>query len=232
MPSAGDLAAHASRDVTVVCPGDPGWPPSLDDLGAARPYALWVRGPADLRSCCGQSAAIAGARAATSYGTHLSTEIATGLARREWTVVSGGAYGIDASAHQATVAADGVTIAVLACGPDVTYPREHRALFSAIAARGALVSESPPGTPPGRQRFLLRNRLIAALSRGTVVIEAAARSGTMATARYASELGRPLMAVPGPVTSVTSGGCHVLIRDRDATCVTGPADVITCLSAS
>jgi len=170
--------------------------------------------------------AIVGARAATAYGTHVCTEIAGALAASGWTVVSGAAYGIDAAAHRAALAAGGTTIAVLACGPDVAYPRAHADLLDAIAAQGAVISEWPPGTAPGRWRFLLRNRVVAALAGGTVVIEAGARSGTISTARHAERLGRPLMAVPGPVTSPASAGCHQLIRDCSAVCVTSAADVI------
>jgi DNA processing protein len=221
------LARHAAQGIRLLCPGDPGWPSRLDDLGATRPYALWIRGTADLQSCCERSAvAVIGARAATTYGAHIGAEIATALGEKGWTVVSGGAYGIDACAHRAAIAAGGRTIAVLACGPDIAYPRQHSDLFDAIAAQGAVISELPPGTLPARHRFLLRNRIIAALASGTVVIEAGMRSGTLNAARHAQELGRPLMAVPGPVTSAASAGCHTLIREQSAICVTSAADVI------
>jgi DNA processing protein len=232
IPSDAGLTAHASRGIALVCPGDPGWPPQLDDLGPARPYALWVRGTADLRSCCARSVAIIGARAATAYGAHVSAEIAAALGASGWTVVSGGAYGIDAAAHDGALAAEGLTIAVLACGPDIAYPREHRSLLADIAAHGAVISEWPPGTSPAWRRFLFRNRVIAALACGTVVVEAAARSGTLATARHASDLSRPLMAVPGPVTSATSVGCHALLREQRAACVTSAADVTARLRAT
>jgi DNA processing protein len=220
----GGIAAAERAGVRLVCPGESGWPPGLDDLGATRPYGLWARGPADLAACCGQSAAVVGARAATAYGQHVAADIAAGLADRGWAVVSGGAYGIDAAAHRGALDAGGVTVAVLACGPDVPYPRAHHSLLDDITARGAVISEWPPGTPPGRFRFLLRNRVIAAVACGTVVVEAGERSGTLATARHATALGRPLMAVPGPVTSAVSAGCHTLIRDRRAACVTS-ADI-------
>jgi len=189
----------------------------------ARPYALWVRGTADLRACSARSVAIIGARAATAYGRYVSTRMAADLGATGWTVVSGGAYGIDASAHNGVLAAGGMTVA---------YPRPHRGLLDAIAAQGAVISEWPPGTPPARQRFLLRNRVIAALALGTVVVEAAAHSGTLAAARHAHDLGRPLMAVPGPVTSAMSAGCHSLIRERHALCVTGAADIAAYLPCS
>jgi DNA processing protein len=148
------------------------------------------------------------------------------LAGRGWAIVSGAAYGIDAAAHHGALTASGVTIAVLACGPDVPYPRAHAGLLADIAVRGAVVSECPPGRQPGRLQFLARNRIIAALARGTVVIEAAECGGTMVTARRASDLARPLMAVPGPVTSTMSAGCNALIRDQHAACVVSTDDII------
>jgi DNA processing protein len=220
------LTWHAAGGIRLVCPGEPGWPPQLDDLGAARPYALWVRGAADLRASCEKSLAVVGARAATAYGKQAATCIAADLAGQGWAIVSGAAYGIDAAAHHGTLTAGRATVAVLACGPDVPYPRAHAGLLADIAIRGAVVSECPPGRQPSRLRFLARNRIIAALARGTVIIEAAERSGTVATARHASDLARPLMAVPGPVTSATSAGCNVLIREKRAVCVGCAADII------
>lgn len=167
-----------------------------------------------------------GARAATAYGKHVATCIAADLAGRGWAIVSGGAYGIDAAAHHGALTAGGVTIAVLACGPDVSYPRAHAGLLEGIAASGAVISECPPGCTPSRRRFLARNRIIAALARGTVIVEAAERSGALATARHASDLTRPLMAIPGPGTSMTSAGCDALIRDQRAACVTTAAEII------
>ena len=231
IPADAGLTRHAANGVHLVCPGDPGWPSQLDDLGSARPYALWVRGTTGLQSACAQPVALVGARAATSYGTHICTEITTALSASGHTVVSGGAFGIDSRAHSAALAAGGLTIAVLACGPDVPYPSAHRTLLDAIAAQGAVISEWPPGTRPTQSQFLLRNRIIAALGRGTVIIEAAVRSGTLSTARHAISLGRPLMAVPGPVTSAMSAACHALIRDQGATLVTSAADIVTCLSS-
>ena len=230
IPPDGGLAGCERGGIRLVCPGDPGWPPGLDDLGTARPCALWVRGTADLRACCEKFLSIVGARAATAYGTHVATEIAAELAGMGWAIVSGAAYGADAAAHHGVLAAGGVTIAVLACGPDVSYPRTHRGLLADIAASGAVVSEYPPGRSPSRPRFLARNRVIAAMARGTVVVEAATRSGTLVTARNASDLSRPLMAVPGPVTSAMSAGCHSLIREGRAVCVTSAADIVTHIS--
>jgi DNA processing protein len=167
-----------------------------------------------------------GSRAASAYGVHVGTEMAATMAERSWTVISGGAFGIDACAHQGALAAEGLTIAVLASGLRYGYPRGHHDLFAAIAAQGVLVSECPPDQAPTRPGFLIRNRVIAALSRGTVVVEAALRSGALNSAKHARELRRPLMAVPGPVTSEQSAGCHELIREYGALCVTGAADVI------
>jgi DNA processing protein len=140
-------------------------------------------------------------------------------------VVSGGAFGIDASAHRGALAASGITVAVLAGGLEFGYPRGHGELFAAVAAHGVLISECPPDRGPTRPGFLIRNRIIAALSRGTVVVEAALRSGALNSARHARELCRPVMAVPGPVTSEQSAGCHELIRDYGAMCVTCASDV-------
>jgi DNA processing protein len=226
IPADAALARHAADGIRLICPGEPGWPPQLEDLGAARPYALWVCGSADLRASCEKSLAVIGARAATAHAEQTATAITADLASQGWAIISGGAYGIDAAAHHAALAAGGITIAVLACGPDVSYPRAHRGLLANIAACGAVVSEYPPGRPPSRLRFLARNRIVAALARGTVVVEAAERSGTLATARHASNLARPLMAVPGPVTSAIPVGCNALIRDQRAACVTSAADII------
>jgi DNA processing protein len=230
VPAEMDLAGFHRDGIRLVCPGEPEWPTQLDMLGLGRPYALWLRGEADLRYCCLRSVSIVGARAATAYGAHVGTEMAAALAERGWTVVSGGAYGIDSCAHRGALAADGVTIAVVACGVDVAYPAGHADLLTAIAAQGVLVSEWPPGRTPTRRRFLIRNRVIGALSRGTVVVEAGLRSGALNTARHARDLGRPVMAVPGPVTSAVSAGCHKVIRDWGAVCVTSAADIAEMLT--
>ena len=226
VPPQGRLAAWHDRGTRLIVPGDPGWPTQLDDLGDTRPLVLWLRGTADLRLTCLNSVSIVGSRAATGYGSHVAIEMAASLAERGTATVSGGAYGIDASAHRGALAGAGVTVAVLAGGLNFGYPRGHGQLFDAIAAQGLLVSECPPDSGPTRPGFLVRNRIIAALSRGTVVVEAALRSGALNTARHARELCRPVMAVPGPVTSEQSAGCHELIRDYGAMCVTGAADVI------
>ena len=225
LPGTGRLAAWQESGLRLVMPGDPEWPSQLDDLGDARPLVLWARGGADLRLSCVNSVSIVGSRAATGYGNHVAIEMAAHLAEHGVGVISGGAYGIDASAHRGALAAEGVTVAVLAGGLEFGYPRGHGELFAAIAAHGVLISECPPDRGPTRPGFLVRNRIIAALSRGTVVVEAALRSGALNTARHARELCRPVMAVPGPVTSEHSSGCHELIRDYGAMCVTCATDV-------
>jgi DNA processing protein len=226
LPGAGRLAAWQDSGLRLIIPGDAEWPTQLDDLGDARPLLLWLRGTADLRLTCINSVSMVGARAATGYGNHVAVEMAAALSDRGLGVVSGGAFGIDASSHRGALAAGGSTVAVLAGGLDFGYPRGHSDLFAAIAAEGMLVSECPPDSGPTRPGFLVRNRIIAALTRGTVVVEAALRSGALNTARHARDLGRPVMAVPGPVTSEQSAGCHELIRDYGAMCVTCADDVL------
>ena len=225
LPPPGQLARELSAD-RLICPGDPEWPTQLAALGDAAPVGLRLRGQADLRFACLRSVSIVGSRSATPYGTHVATELAATLAERGCGVVSGGAFGIDAAAHRGAMAAGGATVAVLASGLRYGYPRGHATLFEAITERGVLVSELPPDHRPTRPGFLIRNRVIAALSRGTVVVEAAARSGALATAARARDLCRPLMAVPGPVTSAQSAGCHEILRNAYAVLVTGAADVM------
>jgi len=224
----------------IIVPGDEEWPAgvaaleTLDlDVGGRinqdtrPPLCLWVRGERPVGPAFQRSVAVVGARAATSYGVHVTSEISYGLAEREWTVVSGGAYGIDAAAHRAALAAGGVTVAVLACGVDRPYPSGNAALFEQIAEQGLLISEWPPGADPLRHRFLIRNRVIAAATRGTVVVEAAARSGAAQTMGRVLALNRVAMVVPGPVTSAMSVGCHEILRgDPQARLVTGIAHVL------
>jgi len=226
LPSLTRLDAWQRLGLRLVCPDEPEWPSQLDELGDGRPLVLWLRGAGDLRFACLRSAAVVGSRAATAYGSMVATELAADLAARSVTPISGGAYGIDASAHRGALSAGGSTIAVLAGGLSFGYPKGHTELFATISETGVMVSESPPDQAPNRPGFLVRNRLIAALSRGTVVVEAALRSGALNTARHAYELNRPVMAVPGPITSLQSAGCHELIRDWGATCVTSAADVV------
>lgn len=204
----------------LIVPGDDEWPTGLDDLGLHAPIALWLRGSADVLRATTASIALVGARAATGYGEHVTMESSAGLVDRGYAIVSGAAYGIDGMAHRAALASRGHTVAVLAGGVDRFYPSGHEALLNRIVDSGAVVSELPCGASPTKWRFLQRNRLIAALSQATVVLEAGWRSGSLNTAGHASALGRPLGAVPGPVTSAASAGCHRLIREYDAICVT------------
>jgi DNA processing protein len=229
---ADDLRRLAAAGGRTVVPGDEEWPSDRlhwERSGSlpAPPLALQVRGPASLRETVDRSVAVVGARAATSYGEHVAQELGAGVADRGWTLVSGGAYGIDGAAHRgALTSGRGATVAVLACGVDVAYPRGNDRLLARIAQGGLVVSEHPPGSTPTRLRFLVRNRLIAALSSGTVVVEAALRSGSLSTAGRARDLHRHVMAVPGPVTSALSAGCHALLRDGDVQLVTGVDDVL------
>jgi DNA processing protein len=230
LPSREDVLAFRRSGIRLVCPGDSEWPSQLADLGDAEPYALWLRGSADLRFSCLRSVAIVGSRAATAYGCYVGAEFGASVAMRGWSVVSGAAFGVDVSAHSGALGADGVTIAVLACGVDVPYPAAHAELLDAIAAQGVIVSEWPPGRQVSRLRFLVRNRVIAALATGTVVVEAAERSGALNTARNARDLNRRLMAVPGPITSEMSVGCHRIIREWQAMLVTSVDEVVEYLS--
>ncbi len=218
-----DLEIGARFGARLVCPGDPEWPAGLDDLEQP-PYCLWVRGPVDLGSACLRSVAIVGARSATAYGESVAADLASGLAERRFTVVSGAAFGIDAAAHRGALAVDATTVAVLASGVERPYPAAHAALIARIAETGAVVSEVAPGSAPTRYRFLQRNRLIATMTRGTVVVEAGLRSGSLNTARTASDHERVVAAVPGPVTSMMSSGCHDVIRSGRAVLVTDAAE--------
>lgn len=226
----------------LVVPGDPGWPElALEPLDrprgrrrdgkggvptALRPMGLWWRGPADPERVLGRSVAVVGTRAPTPYGRAVTADLGAGVSAEGFTVVSGGAFGIDAAAHRAVLGAGGTTIAVLAGGVDRLYPRGNDAMLREIAQTGAVISAQPPGTGVTRYRFLDRNRIIAALTPATVVVEAAARSGALSTAAWSAALDRPVGAVPGPVTSVASVGCHLLLRDRGAVLIGRVADVV------
>lgn len=236
------FGAASEVGARLVVPGDPEWPeaalapldlPRSSRPGgrggvatALRPLGLWWRGPADPARALARSVAVVGTRAPTAYGRSVAADLSAGVAAEDFSVVSGGAFGIDAAAHRAVQGVGGCTIAVLAGGVDRLYPRGNDGLLRAVAESGAVVSEQPPGTGVTRYRFLDRNRLIAALTGVTVVVEAAARSGALSTAAWASALGRPVGAVPGPVTSVASVGCHLLVRDRGAVLVGRTADVV------
>ncbi|WP_342216018.1 DNA-processing protein DprA [Nocardia brasiliensis] len=220
----------------VVTPDDPEWPSwrllGLAQLEAARdrdsavPLVLWVRGPRSLRQASERALAVVGARCSSGYGNHATAEIVDELAAQGWTIVSGAAFGIDGMAHRAALAAGGGTIAVLACGIDRPYPAQHDRLLAEIAETGAVVSEYAPGTAALKHQFLSRNRLIAALADGVLVVEAGARSGARNTVKWARRLGRPALALPGPVTSAASVGCHRMIRDGEARLVTCAEEVI------
>jgi DNA processing protein len=220
-----DLRAAARVDAHFVIPGELDWPNQLDDLAERRPVGIWARGRIDLRPAAIRSVAVVGARQCSPYGQDVAAMLAGGLAAAGWLVVSGAAYGIDAAAHRGALSLGGATAAILACGVDHAYPRGHDRLLDAIADSGAIIAELPPGTHPNRFRFIERNRLIAALTPGTVVVEAALRSGALVTARQAERLGRAVMGVPGPVTSGCAEGVHRLIRDG-AILVTDPAEII------
>lgn len=230
MPRVGGLDDAFERarlsGVRLVTSDDDDWPAGLSDLGAHAPRCLWVRG--DVRSIGSERSCVAlvGARAATSYGEHVASEFSAALAGDGITVVSGGAYGIDGMAHRAALATGGPTLAFLAGGVDRPYPAGHDDLLRRVAeSGGAIAAEVPCGTTPTKWRFLQRNRLIAASTHATVVIEAGWRSGSLNTAGHAAALGRPLGAVPGPVTSAASAGCHRLFREFGAQCVTTPDEV-------
>ena len=221
----------AQRGIRVLTPHDEEWPALLSDLQETAPHCLWVQGPQRLDELLtGRSAALVGSRASTPYGEDTAGGLAAAFAAGGGTVVSGGAYGIDAAAHRGALAADGgATLAVLAGGLDRLYPRGNSELLARIRDRHLLVSEAPPGTAPTRWRFLSRNRLIAALSQATIVVEASWRSGALSTARQADQLSRPVGAVPGPVTSAASAGCHRLLREQGAVLITEPDDVLDLL---
>lgn len=231
-----DLAAIAGLGGRLVIPEDDEWPAETFTCFATpaaqaderwrAPVALWVRGAGRLDELGERAVAVVGARAATGYGEHVAAEFGYGLAEDDFAVISGAAFGIDGAAHRGALAAEGRTVAVQACGLDQAYPAGHQGLLDRIAQGGAVVSEYPPGVRPARFRFLVRNRLIAAFTAGTVVVEAGVRSGTRRTATAAAALGRVVMAVPGPITSALSVGCHLLVREEQAVLVTRVAEVV------
>ena len=220
-----DLDIAAKVGARLVVPGDPEWPERLDTIPVP-PWCLWVRGRLDLAETVERSVAVVGSRTATTYGEQLATELSAGLARRGWTVVSGAAFGIDGAAHRGALAVDGATVAVLAGGVERPYPSGHAALISRIAADGLVIAEVAPGSAPMKSRFLARNRLIAGLTRGTIVVEADLRSGSRNTVTHAVAACRPVGAVPGPVTSMMSAGCHEELRNGRAVLVTSVDEVI------
>jgi DNA protecting protein DprA len=213
----------------LLMPGDPMWPSLVDDL-ITPPIALIAKG--NLAALSMRSLAIVGTRNPTNYGARIAGDFAAGFVDREWAIVSGGAYGIDTFAHKGALIAEGITVAVIASGIDINYPAGNSRLFAEICESGAIVSEVMPGHPALPARFLTRNRLIAALSQATLVVEAAFRSGSLRTARDAAELMRPVMAIPGPINSPTSEGCHRLIGERAAELVTSVADAVEFVGAN
>lgn len=223
------------QGIRFLVPGDAEWPDqvgSLRDTGVlhdvgGEPVGLWVRGAGDLRQVAAASVAVAGSRAATSYGLEVASDLGRDLASMGKAVISGAAYGIDQAALRGALLAGGTGIAVLSCGADRAHPAAHAELLDTIAQRGGLVvSECPPGTSPTRARFLARNRITAALAEGTVVVEGAVRSGAMDTAHWTRNVHRPVMGMPGPVTSVASAGVHQLIRRGEASMVTNAQEVL------
>lgn len=227
------LHEAAAEGIRFLIPTDPEWPQRLNDLAfpaelherGGVPVGLWVRGPLNLAQTSQDSVAIVGARSATTYGAETATELGFQLGSAGYGIISGAAFGIDQAAHRGALAAEAPTIAVLACGVDQYYPRAHQNLLQYIGAHGLVVSETPPGGVPLKIRFLSRNRLIAALSQGTVVVEAAVRSGALTTANWADRLSRVVMGVPGPITSATSQGVHQMLRSRGAILVTRAVEV-------
>ena len=221
-----EIDKHYAR---LITPDDEDWPEQLNDL-AAPPIGLILKG--NINALHQPSLAIVGTRNPTSYGARIAGEFAAGFADREWAIVSGGAYGIDSYAHKGALIAEGVTVAVVASGIDINYPAGNTRLFAEICESGAMVTEFMPGHRALPNRFLTRNRLIAALSKATLVVEAAFRSGSLRTARDAAEIFRPVMAIPGAITSPTSEGCHRLIGERAAEIVTSVADAVEFVSAN
>jgi DNA processing protein len=217
------LESVSNHGAQLLTPQDLNWPEQLNDL-ANPPIALVVKGNVHVLKI--PSLAIVGTRNPTSYGARIAGDFAAGFVDREWAVVSGGAYGIDSYAHKGALIAEGITIAVIACGVDINYPAGNARLFLEISESGAIVSEFLPGQRAMPNRFLTRNRLIAALSKATLVVEAAFRSGSLRTARDAAEIFRPVMAIPGAINSPTSEGCHRLIGERCAEIVTSVADAV------
>ncbi|GAB3260624.1 DNA-processing protein DprA [Arthrobacter pigmenti] len=236
-PRTGDLAPK--RDIATIerlggrflIPEDDEWPDALLDLGIRQPICLWVRGGGGLPMPSeDRSVALVGSRDSTNYGNSVTGDLAAGLTQRGRCVVSGGAYGIDSQAHRAALSTGGKsdtlpTVAVSACGLDRFYPAGNEDLLRAIAQQGMLLAEVPPGSSPTRWRFLQRNRLIAALCSVTVVVEARWRSGALSTAHHAADLSRQVGAVPGSVHSANSAGCHRLMREGSAVCVTDAGEI-------
>ena len=212
------LTELAKYNIELIAPNK-----KFDELPAP-PIALTIKGNIELLTK--PSIAIVGTRNPTQYGSRVASEMAANFVDREWVVVSGGAYGIDTAAHKGALIAEGETVAVLASGLNVLYPAGNARLFAAIEESGLLVSEYMPGTPALPFRFLNRNRIIAAIADGTMVVEAAFRSGALRTAHDAALLNRRVMAIPGPINSPLSEGCHRIIGDGSAMICTGVSDAV------
>lgn len=220
------LADTERHGLRVLIPGDQDWPAGIDALSDRTPVALWAKGDTGLlASPVWDRVTVTGARAATGYGEHVAMELAHAAVTNTRQVVSGGAYGIDGMAHRATLASGGSTIAVMAGGLDRLYPAGHTELLARVGRDGLLLSELPPGAAPTKWRFMQRGRLLAALSGAVIVVEAGYRSGALHTAAQAVELRRPVGAVPGPITSAASAGCHRLLHDGLASVITGYDDI-------
>lgn len=232
-----DLARAQAAGYTLLTPDSPGWPGenikptfhceypdddrklSLNEEAVA-PHALWVKGEADLAKLLAQSVGVVGTRTATQYGRHATDDLVRGLAKHQYTIVSGGALGIDTIAHQAALDCGAPTVVVAACGPGYVYPLSNEPLFERVVrAGGAIVTEYPPGTTPDRHRFLTRNRLVAGLTQGTLLVEAAFRSGALNTLKWANAMNKQTMAVPGPITATESLGTNLAIQNKQAAMV-------------
>lgn len=230
-----DLDSAAAHGFRLVTAEDAEWPTeSIEPFycstapggEAAAPRSLWIRG-GQLPRLLADSTAVVGTRAATDYGLRMTARFCAGLAKAGMTIVSGGALGIDTAAHRAAVESEGHTVVFMASGAGEWYPTRNQSLFTRIAEQGgAVVSEYPPGTRPARHRFLTRNRLVAGMTSATVIMEAGWRSGARNTIGWANHMNRPIGAVPGPVTSASSTGCHAAIREGGAVLVTCPDDVL------
>lgn len=203
------------------------WPEQLGDLGNSEPFALWLRGTTEALGLAARSAAIVGCRGASSYGEYVTADLVQALVADDYSVVSGGAYGIDAMAHRATLALEGNAISVMAGGLNTFYPSGNKQLLESVAKQGVVVSEVPPGTSPTKWRFLQRNRLIAGLAQSVIVVEANWRSGSMNTVSHGETLGRDIFAVPGAVTSPTSAGTNQLIGEQRAQLVIDGKDLVS-----
>lgn len=223
-----ELQKISAAGAQLLTPEDPDWPSGANDLQAP-PIALYVKGRRE--ALAQPSIAIVGTRNPTPYGVRIAGDFAAGFVDRDYSIISGGAYGIDSAAHRGALVAEGCTIAVIASGIDTPYPSGNSRLFEEISESGAIISEVAIGTPALPHRFLTRNRIIAALSQSTLVVEAAFRSGSLRTARDAAQLLRPVMAIPGPINSPSSEGCHRLIGERAAEIVTSISDAYELISA-